>query len=190
MQADNVGTSWGPPRRGVLAMAVERLKASATREWPLSAPATVVAGAAFVALLALGLARLAPGFLVPLRAVLIVAALLAAGAAVWWRLRAADEEFEDRVWASVIVVSAAAVLLCCREAMDEEWDSLRMALGVFFVVAMAGAAVVVLPSLGRRIVASLLLLFHFGGILTAVTSPAPHNGAPGPYLPSALWSLV
>jgi len=74
--------------------------------------------------------------------------------------------------------------------MDKDWDSLRMALLVFNIVALGGAGVVLLPSILRRVAATLLLLFHFGGILTAVTAVAPHNGAPAPYLPTAIWSLV
>src|SRR5262249_23259276 len=66
----------------------------------------------------------------------------------------------------------------------------RMALGVFTAVAMVGVVIVLLPSMGRRLVASLLVLFHFGGILTAVTAVQPHGNAPGPWLPMTVWNLV
>src|SRR5262249_50830901 len=82
------------------------------------------------------------------------------------------------------------LIFCAREAMDESWDSLRMALLVFTIAGLVGAGVVLLPRVGRRIAVTLLLLFHFGGILTAVTAVAPHNGPPLSYLQTASGSLV
>ncbi|MBI1915966.1 MAG: hypothetical protein HYS12_14710 [Planctomycetes bacterium] len=171
-------------------MSLEHRQSPRPTAWPLSLPATIMAGALLVALCAALLAEVAPNFLVPFRVVLLVGALGAAGLAVWWRLGSLEEEFEERIWAALLVAGGAGVVLCCREAMDEDWDSLRMALRVFTFVAMVGVVVVLLPRVGRRVVASLLVLFHFGGILTAVTAVAPHNGAPQPWLPTVLWTLV
>jgi hypothetical protein len=53
------------------------------------------------------------------------------------------------------------------------------------VVAAVGAVVVLLPSVGRRIVVSFVILFHFGGILTAVTSVPP-----SPWLSTQIWTTV
>jgi len=172
-------------------MTHERQKTPSAWAEPLRGPAAVMCGAVFASLLALALGKFAPDFLVPLRVVLIVGALVAAGMVVWWRLCDLGEQtFEARAWTAGFVVVGAALIFCAREAMDESWDSLRMALGVFSAVAAGGAVIVLLPSIGRRIAVTLLLLFHFGGILTAVTAVAPHNGAAPPYLPTAIWSLV
>src|SRR5215813_9575618 len=172
-------------------MSLERRKYSHTREWPLGLPGQIFGGAALAAGLALLLCYRAPTFLVPLRVVLIVGSLIAGGVAVWWRLSSEQEDrFKDRIWSAILVACGAGLIFASRYAMDEEWDSLRMALGVFTIVALVGAAIVLLPRVGRRIVASLLLLVHFGGILTAVTAVAPHNGSPPPWLPTTLWTLV
>src|SRR5262249_41860545 len=54
-----------------------------------------------------------------------------------------------------------------------------MFLGALVGVALAGSVLVLLPSLYRRVALSLWIVYHFGGMLTAVTSvdPAP-NQAP------------
>src|SRR5262249_54099959 len=100
-----------------------------------------------------------------------------------------QDEFEDRLHAAILLATGSGLVLLCREALNEEWDSLQMALGVFSAVAMVGALVVLLPRVGRRIVASLLLLFHFSGMLTASTAVAPPN-APAPWLSMTLWCKV
>src|SRR5262249_3410345 len=114
----------------------ERQKTPSAWAEPLRGPAAVMCGAGFASLLALALGKFAPAFLVPLRVVLIVGALVAAGMVVWWRLCDLGEQtFEARAWTAGFVVVGAALIFCAREAMDESWDSLRMALGVFSVVA-------------------------------------------------------
>ncbi|MBV9124454.1 MAG: PKD domain-containing protein [Planctomycetes bacterium] len=65
------------------------------------------------------------------------------------------------------------------------WDSARTLLRVLAAVAAACAGLVLLPSLGRRVAVSLIILFHFGGILTAVT-----NVQPAPWLSTQLWTVV
>jgi hypothetical protein len=170
-------------------MALEQRKPLGLTGWPLSLPATIMAGALLAGLSAILLCRW-PDSLVPFRVVLIVGALCAGGLAIWWRLASLEDEFEERIWAAVLVAVGAGLILCCRAAMDESWDSLRMALRVFTFVAGAGAVVLLLPRVGRRVVASLLVLFHFGGITTAVLAVAPHNGQPAPWLPTTIWNVV
>jgi hypothetical protein len=70
--------------------------------------------------------------------------------------------------------------------MDEKWDSLRLFLMVLWVVVLVGVPMVLLPSVGRRIVVSVLVLLHFGGILTATTAVSTINGTT-PWLPSYVW---
>ncbi len=164
--------------------------------WPPSGPAKLMAAALLTTFAALALKLAAPDA-VPPRALLIVAGLVLGGAAVWWRLRSGGPSFEERAWAALTVVAGAGVILVAREAMDGRggpgdrgWDSLRMALRVFVFVALAGAALVLLPRAGRKVAVSLLLLVHFGGILTATTAVQPHGGVAAPWLPTAVWTLV
>jgi hypothetical protein len=81
-----------------------------------------------------------------------------------------------------------AVLLAYLAA-DEAWDSFRLLLGVFVGVGLAGALLVLLPMLVRRVVIALLVLFHFGGILTAVFSVPPPSGV-ACWMTNALWTYV
>src|SRR5262249_36358725 len=57
------------------------------------------------------------------------------------------------------------------------------------MVALVAGIIVLLPQTGRRVLASLVLLFHFGGILTAVAN-VPPPGGDAPWLVSQLWSRV
>ena len=61
---------------------------------------------------------------------------------------------------------------------------------VLGVAALLGACLVALPSLPRKILASLIILLHFGGILTAVTAVQPTGGQPAPWLPVQAWGHV
>lgn len=53
------------------------------------------------------------------------------------------------------------------------WDSIRLVLRVASFVALVAAVLMLLPRVARRIVVSLLIVFHFGGILSAVLSATP-----------------
>jgi hypothetical protein len=53
------------------------------------------------------------------------------------------------------------------------WDSIGLLLGVMSGVAGAAAILVQLPRAGRRTVVSAGILFHFGGILSAVITDGP-----------------
>jgi hypothetical protein len=55
------------------------------------------------------------------------------------------------------------------------WDSAVLLFRVLAAIAAAGAVLVVLPGVWRRVVASGMILFHFGGILVAVTSVPPNT---------------
>jgi hypothetical protein len=68
----------------------------------------------------------------------------------------------------------------------EDWDSIGMVLGVLVGVGLFGSLLVLLPRTPRRVVASLLVLFHFGGITVAVTSVAPRD-QPAPWVSQQLW---
>jgi hypothetical protein len=105
---------------------------------------------------------------------LLVIGLLAAGAAIAIRP------------SSPLVLGLAGLAgFFGRQAMDPAWDSLRVAL--FFLTGLAALAAVLmmLPQVLRRLAVSLIILFHFGGILVAVTSVNPQ-----PWLSGYLWARV
>jgi hypothetical protein len=70
-------------------------------------------------------------------------------------------------------------------ALPEVLDSIRLMLSVLTGVAAAAAVLVVLPRMLRRLVISLLIVFHFVGIATAITCVPP-----SPWLSSVLWGYV
>lgn len=65
------------------------------------------------------------------------------------------------------------------------WEGSRFLLWVIAAVSAVAGVVVVLPVLARRIVVSLLILVHFGGIFSAVTNIS--NFAPAPWWSQKLW---
>lgn len=158
--------------------------------WLPADPIQLVAAGVATSALAVAL-HLVPGAAATcLRVVLLVAGLLLSGGAAWWQLRSVGPSFDDRARAAILLAAAGASVLGGYLAMDTDWNSLRMALIVLWVVVLVGVPLVLLPSVGRRIVISLLILFHFGGILTAVTAVQPHNNGVIPWLPSFLWNKV
>jgi hypothetical protein len=63
-----------------------------------------------------------------------------------------------------------------------EWDSMRLFLGVLATVAVLGGGLMLLTRMVRRIVISVLVVMHFGGILSAVMNPPPN-----PFVFGQLW---
>jgi hypothetical protein len=121
------------------------------------------------------------------RALCLVAGLLVTGSAVSWRLRTGGQEFTDRaISAGFLALACLVVLLAYVGAKG--WPAAQLFLGVLAAVTLAGSVLVLLPTLGRRIVVSLILLYHFGGILTATTSVPPPGGGDPPWLSMQLWN--
>jgi hypothetical protein len=121
------------------------------------------------------------------RVVLLVAGLVSAGAAVWLRLHFGGPAAEERARSAGVVALAALAPLLAFAASPRDWDSIRLFLGVLTAVTISGAVVVLLPGAARRAVVSLLIVLHFGGILTAVASVAP-PGSDAPWLVNQVWS--
>jgi hypothetical protein len=145
--------------------------------------AAVVTGLAVLLAMALG------DRLVPLRVVLILAGLALALSAVNHRLRNFAEALDERGTTAAYLAVGSFVVLLAFLASDEAWDTFRLVLGVFVGVGLAGALLVLLPRTPRRAVIVALVLFHFGGILTAVFSVPPPNGVVC-WTTSALWTYV
>jgi hypothetical protein len=115
--------------------------------------------------------------------------VLTVGAAVSQRLQAAGQEIDQRIESAGLTALASLAPLMALAGCDRAWDSMRLFLGVLAGVAICGSLLVLLPRMARRFVASILVLFHFGGILVAVTSVAPRD-QPAPWISVQLWTRV
>jgi hypothetical protein len=125
----------------------------------------------------------------PARVILAIASLIAAGAAVAWRLRAAGDSFEDQVESAGLVLLSSLLVEGIRHGLAQPWDSAQLLLGAMAALGVVASLILLLPPLGRKIVISAIVLFHFGGILTAVTA-VPPPGGPAPWLSMQAWSRV
>jgi hypothetical protein len=128
----------------------------------------------------------------PLRKVWLTAGLIVAGGAVARRLQSAGQNLDDRVESAglLAVASLSGLLAGYFWALgDVGWDSMLLLIGALVVIALVGSVLVLLPRTPRRILASFFVLFHFGGIATAVTAVAPPN-ASAPWLSMQLWTRV
>lgn len=125
----------------------------------------------------------------PLRVGLTLAGLAVAGFGVRARLRETAWLFTDRVETAAAVAVTGTAALFGWFSMEGHWESGKMFFGAAFILGLAGTALVVLPAAGRKFFLSLFVLFHFGGMLTAVTSIDPPN-AQGPWLSKQLWNRV
>src|SRR5437763_16465057 len=101
------------------------------------------------------------------RAALCIGGLFAMGIAVWLRPRAVP-----------LLVLASATCLLARMGFSSEWDSGRLLAGFLAVVTGIGGVLMALPQFYRRVGVSLILLFHFGGLLAAVTGPSTGANQP------------
>lgn len=143
-----------------------------------------------LAITAAGLLLFAAGDrLAPIRFVLFLTGLITAGAALSMRFRVAGQFFEERMeTAGMLAVAAFACLLAFIGA-DPAWDSMQLVLVVLIAVALLGVVLVLLPKTIRMIVLGVLILVHFGGMITAATTIEP-PGASAPWVSRQLWSNV
>jgi hypothetical protein len=125
--------------------------------------------------------------LVPLRLLFLGTGILLAGIAVARRLQTASWELEDRVESAGVLGASFFVGLLAYLGADSQWDSAIFFLQALMIVTLAGSFLVLLPRTGRRIAAVAFVLFHFCGILTAVTSVPPRD-APPPWISTLAWS--
>lgn len=120
--------------------------------------------------------------LVLARVILLAIGLLATGVGVM-----------IRPTSPIVLVSAALIAFLGAEALFPDrlawegkwhgWDTLRLMLRVIATVGFAAAILMAMPQIARRCVISLVILVHFGGILSAVT-----NVPPSPWISSWLWT--
>jgi hypothetical protein len=119
----------------------------------------------------------------------LLAGVFLAGVAVHSRLKEASWDLDERVESAGVVAVAAFSALLAYFGVHPDWDSGHLFFGALFLVGLGGSVLIVLPSLARRIALSLIVVFHFGGMLTAVTSVDPPNGQ-GPWVAKQLWTRV
>src|SRR5262249_36646721 len=120
---------------------------------------------------------------------LMAAGLLVCAVAVQRRLRSAGWNLQDRILSAQQVGIAGLAAVLAALSLAKGWDSVQMVLSVGFLAALVGAVLIVLPSVARKVALSLILLFHFGGMLVAVTCVDP-PGAVGPWVSKQLWTRV
>ena len=112
------------------------------------------------------------------RLILTVGGLVAAGVAV--SLRPNRPSF---------LALACLACLLARLGFHPAWDSGRLLAGFGAIAAGIGAVLMAVPQTYRRVGVSLLVLFHFGGILVAVTRPPSVQSEP-PWLNQAARAYI
>jgi hypothetical protein len=84
---------------------------------------------------------------------------------------------------TLLIASATALLASL--ATHPDWDSIRLMQWVMAGFAAVCAGLLQLPRTYQRIAVSLFVLYHFAGIVSAITSPPP-----SPWMTSHLWARV
>jgi hypothetical protein len=85
----------------------------------------------------------------------------------------------------VVLGTAAFVALVASLTTHPRWDSVGLLFGVMAGIAGLSALLMLLPQTVRRVIISVFILFHFGGILTAVTSVESNA-----WISQQLWTRV
>jgi hypothetical protein len=163
-------------------------------DWPVTNPWVPLLVGVGLALVAAMMPKWSGTAGVLARVIPVVAGLIAAGGAVALRLRFTGPGLEERARSAILVAVAALVPLLSYAALNDagavpgelKWDSICLLFEVLTGVGVAGAVLVLLPTVARRVVISVLVLIHFGGILTAVTSVPPPSGDPA-WLTMQIW---
>jgi hypothetical protein len=125
------------------------------------------------------------------RAWLVVIGLLAAGAAISRRLQRAGWELEERLeTAGMLAVGAFVALVAYLAVKNYDWTSAEFFLLGLIVIALGGAVLAALPSLPRKVLLSLLVVIHFGGIFVAGFNVPPGGFGQPPWLTDQLWTRV
>jgi hypothetical protein len=124
-----------------------------------------------------------------LRLGLLFAALAVSLTGVGLRLKERRWVLADRIETGAMIAAGGMTSLVAYFSMKADWEAGKMLFGALFIASLAATLLVLLPPLGRKIFLTLFLLFHFGGMLTAVTSIDPPNST-GPWVSKQLWTYV
>jgi hypothetical protein len=123
------------------------------------------------------------------RSALLLTGVVALGAALAAYLPYARQDLEGRLGSAGMWLLATATLFVARSALDAAWDSLGLLFGVLMLVGVLAAVVTALPRPWRLLAISLLILFHFGAILSAIFVRPPRGGE-SPWLAQESWARV
>lgn len=135
--------------------------------------------AVFLSMMAKELPRPEPDVNLALRVALVIAGALAAAIAVTIRPR------DSRVLIAAAVAALLGSVAIAPPQGSFAWDSLALLLRVLAVLAAVAGVLMACPRWVRRLAVSLIILFHFAGIWTAVTSTHPQ-----PWISGQLWNFV
>src|SRR5687767_4738412 len=86
---------------------------------------------------------------------------------------------------SVVLAIGSATALLAFVGTSPAWDAIRVMMGVMAAVAAVAAVLLRLSQTVQRVAISVIVLYHFCGILSAITSPNPM-----PWLTGQLWGRV
>ncbi len=92
--------------------------------------------------------------------------------------------------AGFLLLFSFCSFLCCWGLFDsssqvENWITLRLFLTGIGLVTFFGAPLIMMPRRMQRVVISIVILLHFGGILSAVMLPPP-----SPYIFQQIWARI
>jgi hypothetical protein len=76
---------------------------------------------------------------------------------------------------ALVIAFGALTAILARLATHPSWDSAQLLFQVMAGVAVFAFVIVLLPRPLRQVAASVLIVFHFCGILSAITSPQPQS---------------
>lgn len=131
----------------------------------------------------------APDSVLALRVLLDLGGLAAALTGVGRQLREGRWSFSDRLEMAAMIATTGMASLAAWYGMGEGWVSGKIFFGGVFVASLVAVVTVMLPPVLRKVFLSLVLIFHFAGMLTAVTSVDPPNST-GPWVSKMLWTHV
>jgi hypothetical protein len=124
-----------------------------------------------------------------LRFLCLAGGLVVLANAVQRHFRTASWDLAGRLESSTLIATGALASAVAYYSMDRAWDSGKLFFGMLVLFCLASSILVLLPTLLRRLALSLLVIFHFAGMVVAVTSVDPPNGT-GPWLAKQLWTRV
>jgi hypothetical protein len=125
----------------------------------------------------------------PVRLILMLAGLIAGGLAVQRHLAGAGEELDDRVESAGFIAVYSLAGIVGFLGMQDDWFSGRIFFAFFICATIGGSLLMLMPRVWRRLAATVLVLLHFGGIVTASASSGMGGGEPA-WLPSELMTYV
>jgi hypothetical protein len=134
------------------------------------------------------LAAVLPGAVL-LRAVSLALGVIAVGTALALHLPHAGADVESRLGSAGMWLAAVVTTVVARLALDPAWDSIALLFRVMTLVCVLAAVLTALPAGWRMLAISLLIVFHFAGILIAITLPPPINGTT-PWVSAQLWTRI